>query len=118
MTSAARTIIVTIVLSAGAGFIAGYLLGRGPGWVLWESRGTGVHATTEFFFTRSGCVKTRDAWNIREETSRQDAWTKWRQENPNPGGMAAIIGPGVFYVGYDCFPVGVNPGQQRFPVSH
>ena len=76
MTSAARTIIVTIVLSAGAGFIAGYLLGRGPGWVLWESRGTGVHATTEFFFTRSGCVKTRDAWNIREEITQQLAYIR------------------------------------------
>ncbi|PYN12231.1 MAG: hypothetical protein DME05_22125 [Candidatus Rokuibacteriota bacterium] len=37
MTSAARTIITTIVLSAGTGFVAGYLLGRGPGWVLWEN---------------------------------------------------------------------------------
>jgi hypothetical protein len=112
-----RRTLVTVVLAAGVGVAAGYLLGRGPGWVLWENRGTTVHATTEFFSTQSGCLKTRDAWNMREETTRQDEWAKWRKENPNPAGLAKLAGPFVIYLGYECYPVGVNPGAQRFPLA-
>ena len=101
MTSTAPTIVaITIVFSSGIGFVAGYLLGRGPNWVLWENRGTNVRATTEFFNTRSGCVKPRDIRNTREEASRQEAWAKWRGRT---GADSSV------QIGY------VNPNGQRLP---
>jgi hypothetical protein len=112
-----RTIVIALVLVGAVGFTAGYLVGRGPGWVLWENRGSTVRATTEFFSTKSRCLETRDAWNSREAKIREDEWAKWRKENPNPAGLAKLLGPAVIYVGYECYPVGVNPCTQRFPVT-
>ena len=110
-----RRTLSAIILAAAVAFAIGYLLGRGPDWVLWENSGTTVRATTEFFYTKSGCLKSRDAWNKREDAKRQDEFERWRKENPAPTGLARVIGPLVIYVGYECYPVGVNPGVQRFP---
>jgi len=112
MLAARTTLFVAVLL--GIGFTAGYFFGRGPRWALWENVGTTVRATTAFYSTRSGCTKTRDEWNKREETKREAELEKWRKENPNPRGFASF-GPIGIYVGYECFPVGVNPGAQRFP---
>lgn len=110
--SRARSVLVVLLL-VGAAFIAGYVVGLGPRWVLWEIRGRVVTPTTEVFATRWGCTGRRDAWNEREEAKRKQEEDDWRKNNPNPAGLARLIGPITFSSRYECYPVGLNPSAER-----